>query len=544
MTNESDSDRRRDELLSKLFDEQLTLEESQELSEMLRDGRLNTDDFTDELSIHAAIAWHEVSPRSFSSEELRMIRSKHRESQSSPSDSLPSAESSSSGPRLRTWLSLILATAATLIVAFTVTWSPEEPQERKLVVGRGDSNSQEIGSSAENEQTAGVVAQIVDAVGTNMTAGLEMAKDRTIFADQTLEIESGLVELQFLCGADAVLAGPARLRILGPKEVALDIGKITVRMQEGVDGFLVHTPDGRIKDLGTAFGVEVSGKNASQVSVFDGAVDVTSSGNSKEPLKVSAGEAVRLNRDGSLDKLDPVLSLKDVRDFSLNQPSYVLAASKDAFVRGGSMEGLGEDRNYGDDTELHVKLDTTDINYTRRAWLGFDLTNIPKDEIIGARLTLTILPNRLAEIAEPTNIEEDTNWLFEISGLWDIYDSPWDEYAVTWANAPGNAPMAVSGHLKGPEAPTTLGSFSVRSRGKLGDKVQISGPELLEFLRSDRDEEVTLIVSRRSGLILGTNDDRVVHGFASREHPDLDPPTLELWCDAQPELAGASKSAK
>lgn len=532
MTNQPDNQRRSDELLSKLLDGQLTQEEAQELATALRDGEISLDDFKEELSVHAAIAWHEVSPRAFSAEELQIIQSRHRESESFESNTLPSSTFDRSG--LRAWFFVMMATAATLLLAFAVPWSSEIPQGQDVVVNRDNTNPQgEQDDISDEEQASYVVAHIVDAVGTNVTTRPEIAKDRVILADQTLEIESGLVELHFLCGADAVLAGPARLKILAPKEVALDVGKINVRMQEGVDGFLVHTPDGRIKDLGTAFGVEVSGDYASRVSVFDGAVDVTSTSRSEQPLKVIAGEAVRMNPDGSLDKLDPVVSLKEVGDFSLKQPSHVVAASKDAFVRGGTIEGLGEDRNYGDLKELHVKLDTADINYTRRAWLGFDLSDIPKDKIIGARLTLTVLPNRVAEIAEPTNVATNTNWLFEVSGLWDIFDGPWSEHSVTWGNAPGNAPEAISGQLKGPQAPTALGSFSVRSRGTLGDKVQVSGPELLEFLRSDRDGTITLIVSRRSGLISGINDDRVVHGFASREHPDLDPPTLELWCDTR-----------
>lgn len=542
MTDRPDNLNRHDELLAKLLDGQLTPEETQEFCDMLHRGEVSATDFTEDVSIHAALAWHGIAPRPFSAEELQLIESKQRESESSQSPVSASGTFSGEGPRLRNWLFAVLATAAMFLIIFTVPWTEEIPQEQALLAHRDDpAPLGTVDDGTGQVDNSLLAAEIIDAVGTSITTGLELAGDRRIHVGQTLEIESGLVELKFLCGADAVLAGPARLKVMGSKEVALDIGKITVRMDEGVDGFLVHTPDGRIKDLGTAFGVEVSGDTASHVSVFDGAVDVTSV-TRVEAHKVSAGEAVRLNRDGSLDKLEPVHSLKDIRDFSLKRPSHVISANKDAFVRGGTIEGLGEHRNYGDTTELHVKLDTADVNYTRRAWLGFDLSDVPRDEIVGARLVLTVLPNRLAEIAEPTNVAEDTNWLFEVSGLWDVYDSPWLEHSITWGNAPGNATETVSGQLTGPKAPTSLGEFSIRSRGTLGDKVQISGPELLEYIRSDSDGNLTLIVSRRSGLISGINDDRVVHGFASREHPEMDPPTLVLWCEAQSVLDEADES--
>ena len=44
----------------------------------------------------------------------------------------------------------------------------------------------------------------------------------------------------------------------------------------------------------------------------------------------------------------------------------------------------------------------------------------------------------MAEIKEPTNKAENTEWLFEVSGLWDLFFSEgWDEEAITWPKRTG-----------------------------------------------------------------------------------------------------------
>ncbi|WP_338020133.1 FecR domain-containing protein [Rhodopirellula sp. P2] len=47
---------------------------------------------------------------------------------------------------------------------------------------------------------------------------------------------------------------------------------ITVR--DGLRGFVVDTPNGRLIDQGTSFGVSVKSGGASVVEVFDGQVDI------------------------------------------------------------------------------------------------------------------------------------------------------------------------------------------------------------------------------------------------------------------------------
>ena len=524
MSDRANNPDRQAELLSKAIDEQLSEDEASELSRLLASDELNRNELIEDISLHASLAWHKLTPRPFSVEELLVIekeRKKDRQLSNSGKDT-----------GLTSWLFPLLCVAALLMLAFVGFQNLAQSPHSQIATRKHDNETHGELDAKHLQPIPEVIAVIVDAVGTNTNDFL--GGEKSLLANETLEIESGLVELRFLAGASAVLNGPARMKIQGPKEIALDIGKLSVRMDENENGFIVKTPDGRVRDLGTAFGVNVSRTGSSEVAVYDGEVDVSGSSQAAPFRKVMAGQSVTLHRSGKVSEVKEFDEEDTEENFTLNKPDYRIEAYKDAFVRGGDMVGLGENRNYGSEHELHVKFDSASVRYNRRTWIGFDISEIPRQRIIGARFTMAVLPNELAERIEPSNKERDTNWSFEVSGLWDVFYDAWTEAKITWLNAPGNAAKVVSGRLAGPQAPSRLGKFTIHSRGTRGDVVEISSLELLNFLKSDEDGRVTVIVSRLSSLIKGRND-RVIHGFASREHPVLPPPTLELWCSTETE---------
>ncbi len=382
-----------------------------------------------------------------------------------------------------------------------------------------------------------VVATVIDAVSTDIVEMLPLFAGRELTAGQVIELDAGITELRFRCGASAVLAGPARMAIEGPKRVRLDVGRLTVKMDEGMDGFEVFTPDGKVTDLGTSFGVSVANHGKSQVAVFEGEVELESDRESETPERLLAGQTVRFSQSGASESMPDQGALRGLQNVSLRQPDYALTASKDAYVRGRDVWKRYEIQNYGKTEELLVKYESAATQSNRRAWLSFDLSKVSREQLIGARLRLTVLPNHLAEeFAQSKNLDyaqSDTTWEFEVAGLWDEYYDEWSEDDITWNNAPGNAPQRFSGRLAGPRAPVALGVFTVHAGGQRGDQVVLAGSRLLEFLREDRDGRVTLIVSRRTPCFYNSGEDVVVHGFASREHSELPAPTLELWSEKE-----------
>jgi ferric-dicitrate binding protein FerR (iron transport regulator) len=92
-------------------------------------------------------------------------------------------------------------------------------------------------------------------------------------AGKTLKLERGLAEIRFQCGARVVLEGPATLELLSGKSARLRRGRLTVRVPGATTGFEILSPQGKVIDLGTEFGVSVSDGGETDVYVFEGKVE-------------------------------------------------------------------------------------------------------------------------------------------------------------------------------------------------------------------------------------------------------------------------------
>lgn len=279
--------------------------------------------------------------------------------------------------------------------------------------------------------------------------------------------------------------------------------------------------------------MKVSNTASSEVVVYDGEVELNSTREAERPTRLVAGEAANFGVEWFRTNEGFSKDLGALQNVSLHRPDVVMTPDKDTYVRGYEPRLMYHHHNFGRHQELLVKYETAAAQSNRWAWIGFDLSDYPRSELIGARLTLTILPNQLAEEYEHSKNRDysqtNANWVFEVAGLWDEYYEDWQDDRITWAKAPGNAPSKFSGFLGGPRAPEPLGTFTVHSAGKKGDQVVVAGARLLEFLREDHDGKVTLVLSRRTPCVYNSREDVVVHGFASRENDELRPPTLELW---------------
>jgi hypothetical protein len=106
-----------------------------------------------------------------------------------------------------------------------------------------------------------------------------------------LELQSGIARLDFDNGASVTLQGPAAYEIAGPMDTRLHYGVLTARIPESAVGFTVETSAMDVVDLGTAFGVSVDAEGVTDVSVFEGAVEVRPP-RSRSNLLLE-GEAVR-----------------------------------------------------------------------------------------------------------------------------------------------------------------------------------------------------------------------------------------------------------
>ena len=119
-----------------------------------------------------------------------------------------------------------------------------------------------------------------------------------------LELEVGIVRLDFTNGAMVTLQGPATFEIIDGERTRLDSGILTASIPESAVGFEVFTPAMDVVDLGTAFGVSVGTDGETDVCVFEGEVEVSLSESEDVPQLVREGSAVRSRPEA--DSIDSV----------------------------------------------------------------------------------------------------------------------------------------------------------------------------------------------------------------------------------------------
>jgi hypothetical protein len=176
-------------------------------------------------------------------------------------------------PRVRRWLGLRLLAAAAMVL---------------LCVGIGWRLASRAGPAGAPD-----VAWLVNAQ--NCEWGEDTEPSGPMRAGTILRVERGLAEIQFQSGARVVLEGPARLELLSANSARLIAGKLSAKVPEPAAGFEVLSPQGRVVDLGTEFGVAVGDDGTTDVRVFVGQVKASAGG---DPVSLTADQSARLDAAG------------------------------------------------------------------------------------------------------------------------------------------------------------------------------------------------------------------------------------------------------
>jgi hypothetical protein len=119
-------------------------------------------------------------------------------------------------------------------------------------------------------------------------------------------IASGVVQLEFLSGANVVIEGPARLDLKSTMLVVCHEGKLRAHVPPHAKGFMIDTPHHRAVDLGTEFAVNVAKDQSAEVHVLDGEVElltIDNSKNNREPRNLRVGDALSAQPSGELTEI-------------------------------------------------------------------------------------------------------------------------------------------------------------------------------------------------------------------------------------------------
>lgn len=140
------------------------------------------------------------------------------------------------------------------------------------------------------------------AVATRISGGENGAMNAsvTIHENQRIDLDEGMMRLEFTNGAVVAVEAPARFTVKNAKEILLQSGNLNAWCPETAHGFRIDTESATLTDLGTSFGVSARPDGSADFMVLDGEVEVSNKGENRKLLK---GAAVRASSSEGLEDL-------------------------------------------------------------------------------------------------------------------------------------------------------------------------------------------------------------------------------------------------
>lgn len=131
-------------------------------------------------------------------------------------------------------------------------------------------------SAAKNEEAYGRYAAMLTSTHKCAWANPQDARliGDTIREGERIRLNSGLIELLFDSGAKVVLKGPADFQITGSDSCNLLHGEFVAKVDNLATGFTANTPQAKIVDIGTEFGVRSLNPKDFRLQVFQGEIRV------------------------------------------------------------------------------------------------------------------------------------------------------------------------------------------------------------------------------------------------------------------------------
>jgi len=201
--------------------------------------------------------------------------------------------------KMEKFLTPILAFAAVIAVGvyislnFTSTDFLTENDEISA-----ESEGLDFGDSVTNDFTLAVMTKSVGVKWSNET-WFRPSLGSTL-EPSVLQIDEGLVQLEFLKGSTVILEGPVNFELINSNEGSLSSGKLRATVPEVARGFTINLPKGKLIDLGTEFGLSVHNGGSAEIYVYRGNVLYAGENESGEEVEreVSGGQALFVDPNG------------------------------------------------------------------------------------------------------------------------------------------------------------------------------------------------------------------------------------------------------
>jgi FecR protein len=173
----------------------------------------------------------------------------------------------------------------------------------------------------------GVEVEVVQTTGA--VAGEWRAGNRMRLKDVTMV--RGSVQLRLTSGVLLDATAPIEMKLLDAMHVRVLSGRVTADVGARGKGFVIETPQTRVVDLGTRFGVDASDAAQTDVVVFEGKVEVYEPGKGSGPLIASLveGEGLRLAQKQMPRRIECVFTGPRSDDWTTQASGAVIADVRD-----------------------------------------------------------------------------------------------------------------------------------------------------------------------------------------------------------------------
>lgn len=339
-----------------------------------------------------------------------------------------------------------------------------------------------------------------------------------------LELVEGMATLRFASGAEVVMEAPVSLEVVSAMECRVKNGTVVADVPHTAKGFTIQTPDTRVVDFGTRFGVSTSDDGKCLVHVIEGDVQVNRSKDG-ESRHLKTGE--RVDYGGWVQsRVNPGVSADDQPEPDRWLPAPI-GEGRDGWQMLTTAFGRGRDtciqsnastQITGREPFFRVKHTTLDAKLERKGYVAFDISRFRGRQIEAAEFILHLEPSDLGF----ASLVPDAT--FTVYGLTDETQDTWTEDGLNWTAAPAHTGQPEHHAIPVSSQTEALGQFTV-PQGSSRGAFSISGPALADFLRRDTNGLVTFIVIRNTDE---TARNGLVHAFATKENPRNTPPMLRL----------------
>lgn len=166
------------------------------------------------------------------------------------------------------------------------------------------------------------VATISDSIDAQWSSGMPLSKGTRIASDsRPIQLTRGIVKLRTDEQVEVVLEAPTEFTFRSSSEVSMNYGKLFARVSEQGCGFSVVTPNSKVVDLGTEFGILSHIDGNTEVHLYKGKANLFAGEKNKRKIShlITEGCAVKVDSRSAA-----------IQEITLDQQALVRNINSDA----------------------------------------------------------------------------------------------------------------------------------------------------------------------------------------------------------------------